>query len=35
MVLFAYLRRVRDSKLQQMANAAAVRAKEVMPLVAK
>ncbi|KAL8659293.1 MAG: hypothetical protein Q9226_000508 [Calogaya cf. arnoldii] len=34
-VLFAYLRRVRDSKLQQLANAAAVRAKEVMPVVAK
>ncbi|KAI4283951.1 MAG: hypothetical protein L6R38_001786 [Xanthoria sp. 2 TBL-2021] len=34
-VLFAYLRRVRDSKLQQMANAAAVRAKEVVPLVVK
>lgn len=32
-VLFAYLRKIRDSKLQQVAKAAASRAKEVMPIV--
>ncbi|KAL8681743.1 MAG: hypothetical protein Q9186_002131 [Xanthomendoza sp. 1 TL-2023] len=31
-VLFAYIRKVRDSKLQQVANAAASRAKDVMPI---
>ncbi|KAL8821942.1 MAG: hypothetical protein Q9223_000100 [Gallowayella weberi] len=34
-VLFAYLRKIRDSKLQQVANAAASRAREVMPIVRK
>ncbi|KAL8733830.1 MAG: hypothetical protein Q9166_001818 [cf. Caloplaca sp. 2 TL-2023] len=34
-VLFAYLRKIRDSKLQKAASAAAVRANKVMPVMAK
>ncbi|KAI4156198.1 MAG: hypothetical protein LQ341_000044 [Variospora aurantia] len=34
-VLFAYLRKFRNTRLQQAANAATARAKEVLPLVAK
>jgi len=34
-VLFAYLRKVKSTKLQKAAEAAAARAKQVMPLVTK
>ena len=34
-VLFAYLRRAKAAKLQQVASAAAERTKQVMPVVAK
>lgn len=34
-VLFAYLRKVKSNKLQKAAEAAAARAKQVMPLVTK
>ncbi|KAL8905879.1 MAG: hypothetical protein Q9207_002356 [Kuettlingeria erythrocarpa] len=34
-VLFAYLRKLRDTKLQQAANAATARAREVIPVVMK
>ncbi|KAL8763103.1 MAG: hypothetical protein Q9184_000996 [Pyrenodesmia sp. 2 TL-2023] len=34
-VLFAYLRKLRDTKLQQAANAATARAREVLPVVVK
>ena len=34
-VLFAYLRRLRSTKLQQAANAAAEKAKLVLPVLAK
>jgi len=34
-VLFAYLRRVKSTKLQQAAEAAAAKAKHVLPIVAK
>lgn len=34
-VLFAYLRRLRSEKLQQVAEAAAARAKNVLPVVMK
>lgn len=34
-VLFSYLRKLRDTKLQQAANAATARAREVLPVVVK
>ena len=35
MVLFAHLRRLRSEKLQKVAEAAAARAKHVLPVVVK